>query len=134
MPASSSVACAETRSNKSNMVIYNVTVQIEDAIREEWLDWMRTRHIPDVLATGLFARCNLMRVVSDDDRTATFAIQYECPDLATLERYRTEFAPALQRDHTERYKDRFVAFRTVLERVDTLETAEVRPGGSEANA
>lgn len=115
------------------MVIYNVTVQVEDAIQEEWLHWMRSSHIPDVLATGLFARCNLMRVVSDEDQPATFAVQYECADLATLERYRQDHAPALQRDHTERYKGRFVAFRTVLERIEGLEaTAGVAPR-SDAN-
>lgn len=116
--------------NPLPMVIYNVTVQIDQSIREEWLDWMRSRHIPDVLATGMFTRCNLMRVLSDDDQTATFAVQYECVDLASLERYRAEFAPALQRDHTERYKDRFVAFRTVLERVETLEPARSGLDGS----
>jgi hypothetical protein len=31
------------------------------------------------------------------------------------ERYRAEFAPALQAEHTARYRDQFVAFRTLLE-------------------
>lgn len=115
------------------MVIYNVTVQVDNAIQEEWQSWMRTRHIPDVLATGMFFRCNLMRVVSDDEQSTTFAVQYECADLATMERYRRDYAPALQRDHTERYKDRFVAFRTILERIDALEAPTVSPSGSDAN-
>lgn len=36
------------------MILYNVTVNIDDSVHDEWLEWMTTKHIPDVLATGLF--------------------------------------------------------------------------------
>jgi hypothetical protein len=34
-----------------------------------------------------------------------------------LDDYQKNFAPELQKAHTERYKDKFVAFRTLLEEV-----------------
>jgi len=34
------------------------------------------------------------------------------------EKYQAQHAPALQADHTNKYKDRFVAFRTLLEIVE----------------
>jgi len=34
-----------------------------------------------------------------------------------IEQYQKEFATALQADHSARYKDKFVAFRTLLEEV-----------------
>ena len=37
------------------MIIYNVTVSLVDqTIHEEWLNWMKTKHIPDVMNTGCF--------------------------------------------------------------------------------
>ena len=36
------------------MLLYNVTVIIEDAAAEEWLQWMQEIHIPEVMATGKF--------------------------------------------------------------------------------
>ena len=36
------------------MYIYNVTVSIEKSLADEWLTWMKTIHIPEVLATGYF--------------------------------------------------------------------------------
>ena len=35
-------------------IIYNVTVNIDDSVHDEWLEWMQTQHIPDVMSTGYF--------------------------------------------------------------------------------
>jgi hypothetical protein len=34
------------------MILYNVTVSVDPEIHDEWLAWMKSKHIPDVLATG----------------------------------------------------------------------------------
>ncbi len=36
------------------MIIYNVTVKIDNDVVAEWLNWMQTVHIPDVMQTGYF--------------------------------------------------------------------------------
>ena len=36
------------------MILYNVTVKIAKAVHDDWLEWMKTVHIPDVLKTNLF--------------------------------------------------------------------------------
>lgn len=97
------------------MYIYNVTVSVDKAIHEEWLNWMKTVHIPDVMKTGCFMEYKICRVLHVNDEGETYSTQYTFRDMADIERYQKEFAPALQADHTERYKDRYVAFRTVLE-------------------
>ena len=101
------------------MIIYNVTVKIEHSVHDEWLDWMKNIHIPDVMDTGLFSENRICRLLSVDDTDGvTYAIQYGCKDLAIYEKYQKEFASALQKDHTDRFKDKFVAFRTIMETVD----------------
>ena len=98
------------------MVVYNVTVKIDNAAKEDWLRWMREDHIPKVMATGAFLSYRLNRVLSlEDTDGTTFAIQYLCADMSTLHHYQVHQAPTLQKEHAERYKDQFVAFRTVLE-------------------
>ena len=98
------------------MILYNVTIKIDHSVEEDWLQWMQEKHIPDVLATGCFKSHQLSRVISmrDDDGT-TYAIQYACPDMATLHRYQVQHAAKLQLEHTARYKDKFAAVRTLLE-------------------
>ncbi|MCB0430521.1 MAG: DUF4286 family protein [Flavobacteriales bacterium] len=97
------------------MIIYNVTVNIDDEVHDEWLEWMKSEHIPEVMATGAFIESRMARVLSDDPEGKTYAIQYTCMTMNDYEKYREEHAPALQEKVLIRYKDRFVAFRTLLE-------------------
>ena len=100
------------------MIIYNVTVKIDNSVHDEWLSWMKSVHIPDVLATGYFVDNKLCKVLVDDEDGVTYSIQYSCDNMERLNEYYSKHAPALQKEHTAKYKDKFVAFRTLLEVVD----------------
>jgi hypothetical protein len=39
---------------------------------------------------------------------------YLCPNQEAMDLYQSRYAPELQKDHSERYSGRFVAFRTFL--------------------
>jgi predicted 3-demethylubiquinone-9 3-methyltransferase (glyoxalase superfamily) len=69
------------------------------------------------MKTGFFIEDKMLQLLDpvDEEGTATYAIQYFCENMETLERYWREKAPALQADHTGRFKDKFLAFRTVME-------------------
>lgn len=98
------------------MIIYNVTINIDNSVAADWLQWMQDVHIPDVMKTGMFLENHIFRVLADEDSGGkTYAIQYWCADLFTYEMYRDRFAPALQAEASKRYGDKFVAFRTLLE-------------------
>ena len=98
------------------MILYNVTVKILKAIEHEWLDWMRTRHIPDVIATGHFTDHRICKLLEhDDEESATFVIQYFCPSLHKYNHYILHDAPRLREEHEQLFKDKYVAFRTVME-------------------
>ena len=102
------------------MIVYNVTINIDDAAHDAWLAWMKEEHIPDVMSTGLFTDSRMLRVLAQDDGGITYAIQYTAADMAHYERYRDEHAPRLQAKTQERFGGRFVAFRTLLEVVHPL--------------
>lgn len=97
------------------MIIYNVTVKIDNDVREEWLHWMKNQHIPDVMKTGYFLENRICKVMVDDPDGTNYSIQYTCQNFDDLEEYQEKHAPELQKEHSERYKDKFVAFRTLLE-------------------
>lgn len=97
------------------MIIYNVTVKVDNEIHEEWLKWMREIHIPDVLKTGLFTENRIYKVLVDDEDGVTYAVQYSCRNIDDYKKYETEHAPRLQKEHTDRYNDKALAFRTLLE-------------------
>ena len=96
------------------MIIYNVTVNIDHDVHDDWLWWMQEVHIPEVMKTGLFLESRFSRILAEEDGGKSYSIQYLCPDMQTYERYRDEFAHALQQEHTAKFAGKFVAFRTLL--------------------
>ncbi|HRW76440.1 MAG: DUF4286 family protein [Saprospiraceae bacterium] len=101
------------------MLIYNVTIQVEQSVAADWLEWMQQVHIPEVLQSGLFTSHQLCRLLDDHPDVVTYAVQYHCPGMKEIQRYQEEFAPGLQAAHRQRYEGRFVAFRTLLEKIDS---------------
>ena len=102
------------------MIIYSVEITLQPAIEVEWVNWMRQVHIPDVLGAGCFLDCRMAKVLDTDGVEPTYVLQYRCESLSEYERYRDNFAPARQKEHTERYAGQFRASRRLLEEVALL--------------
>lgn len=102
----------------ANRIIYNVTVNVDDDVHEEWLQWMRQVHIPDVMATGCFVEWRICRLLLEEEKGVTYAIQYTASSMADFEKYQQLYATEIQRQHSEKFKDKFVAFRTLLEQLE----------------
>ena len=59
------------------MIIYNVTINVDESIHDEWISWMQEVHIPEVLATGKFMKALMSRVlVKEDLGGVTYSVQY----------------------------------------------------------
>lgn len=101
------------------MILYNVTVNIDQDVAQDWINWMKNVHIPEVLQTGCFIEYKFLKLLNDDpDATgSTYAIQYFLNDISDLNRYLDNYAPQLQKKTQVRYSNKFVAFRTFLEEV-----------------
>ncbi len=107
------------------MIIYNVTVSIEKQTEKEWVEWMRTVHVPEVIATGCFIEARMSKVMTEgmyeETPDPSYSIQYLCKTQQDYERYQTEFAPQLQQAHTQKYANKFGAFRTLLDVVEIFQ-------------
>ncbi|MBK9330953.1 MAG: DUF4286 family protein [Ignavibacteria bacterium] len=99
------------------MILYNVTVSVDESVHTEWLEWMKEKHIPDVIATGLFSEYKFFKILSDDPEEKTYSIQYFLNSMDDYDTYQKKYAPALQAEHAGKFGDKFVAFRTLLESV-----------------
>lgn len=99
------------------MILYNVTISVEKTSAADWVQWMKEVHSKDVMATGLFNSYRIFKVLFQQDETLTYSVQYLTDSLANLQQYQARFAQGLQAKHTERYGEKAVAFRTVLEAV-----------------
>ena len=98
------------------MIIYNVTINIQEEIHDRWLLWMNDVHIPEIMATGKFISARLVRVHVDQEMEGlTFAAQYLTKDSETLQKYYAEDAPRLRENGLKLWADKALYFRTELE-------------------
>ncbi len=103
------------------MVVYNVTINIDQESADEWLKWMRETHIPDVMSTGHFRDSKICRVQGEEEGGNTFAIMYTAKSQKDLEEYQEKHSPQLQSEHTQRFKGKFASFRTLLTVVEEFD-------------
>lgn len=97
------------------MYIYNVTINIEKSIQQDWLRWMQEIHIPEVLDTGKFTEAKMCQVMVDEETGITYSIQYTTDSKETLDRYYAEDADRLRQEGMQLFGNKFVAFRTELD-------------------
>lgn len=100
------------------MIVYSVTVKIDLEVHKEWFLWMKSKHIPDVLKTNKFIGHKMYKVLVDDETQGiTYNIQYFAEKMSDYFDYLNDYADVLQVEHGLKYKDKFVAFRTLLREV-----------------
>ena len=96
------------------MILYNVTVSVDPSKAEEWLSWMRTKHIPDVMATSCFIEGKISKIQAEEEGGITYSVMYLCFSEELMETYSKQHAPLLQKEHSEKFQGYFAAFRTLL--------------------
>lgn len=100
------------------MIIYNVTVNIDESIHQEWLSWIKN-HIPKVLATGKFKEAKLTKVLVEEEMGGvTYSIQYRAKSREDLDHYYKFNAEKLKSEGLLKFGDKMLAFRTELEIID----------------
>ena len=99
------------------MYIYNVTINVDESIHNEWLAWIK-EHIPQVLATGKFIEAKLTKVLVEDEGGVTYSVQYRAKSREELDNYYKYDAERLKGDGQSKFADKTLAFITELEIID----------------
>jgi hypothetical protein len=100
------------------MLLYNVTVGVDKDIEQEWLQYMKEKHIQAVLNTGLFVESKIYKVLHDqEDGTISYSVQYFARSIEDVQQYLEVFAPVLIEEHRKKFEHKHVAFRTLLQEI-----------------
>lgn len=98
------------------MIIYNVTIKIDHSIAKEWIIWLKKEHIPDLIATGCFAHATILHLLeADDTEGITYAVQYHAESKALYNRYIENFSERMRKKATDKWGNKFIAFRSVMQ-------------------
>jgi hypothetical protein len=103
------------------VLTYEVTAIVDPAIAGDYERYMRTVHIPEVLASGCFLAASFGR--SEPGR---YRIRYEVADRATLDRYIAEHAPRLRADVERHFPSGVTTSREVWDGVEVWPPEDAR--------
>ena len=99
--------------------IYNTTIQVAWAIHDIWIEWMRARQIPDIMATGCFTGYNFVRILEvDETEGATYAVQYYVDSKADYNRFTELHANRFRAEAMANWGNNFIGFNTLMEVVN----------------
>lgn len=96
------------------MILYNVTVNVDEDAAALWLEWMKDVHIPEVMATGYFINARIAKILAEEAGGKAYSVQYYAKTMDDFERYEQHEADRLRRDHQEKFGAKTAAFRTLL--------------------
>lgn len=100
------------------MILYNITINVTPDIEEDFIAWMKQVHIPEVLETGIFDDHKFFRLLHDsEDGSTNYCIQYFTESIEKMMEYEKQHAALLRAKTQERYQDKAISFRTLLETI-----------------
>ena len=98
------------------MIIYNITIKVDAAIQNEWLVWVKDEHVPEILQTNCFTQATILQLLETDNTEGpTYAIQCRAESKALYNQYIENFAGLMRQKSFDKWGDRFIAFRSVLQ-------------------
>lgn len=100
------------------MITFNTTYNVSPQIESEWLAYMKSKHIPAILATGLATDVKLLRLLTEIETDGiTYTNQFSFKSMADFLTYQSEHQPLIIDTHHEIFNGHYVSFRTLLQEV-----------------
>jgi len=101
------------------MIVYNVTIKVDPSIANDWLTWLQEEHVVEVLETGCFTDAKIMKLLEvDDSEGPTFAIQYFAENRSQYDLYIEKFAGIMRQKSFDKWGNKFIAFRSLMQVVN----------------
>lgn len=97
------------------MIIYNVTMNIDESIHEKWMDWMKNSFIKQMVETEHFTAARLVKVLINEEMGGlTYSVQFETPSKATLDNFYSKDHDRLLGEGQKLFGDKMLIFATEL--------------------
>ena len=101
------------------MIVYNVTTKVDDAIKNDWLTWLKEEHIPAIINTGCFTHAHTYRLLEQDDIGGpTFTAQYFAESKSLYNLYLHKFAQQIRNKAYDKWGNQFISFNSVMYEVE----------------
>lgn len=101
------------------MLIYNITYLVADRETETWLQWIKEKIIPEMLAAEIFAKPQIAKVLSNmDEGGSSYSVQFHCDSAYELDKWQQNNVGNLQEECTQMFGAEVLFFPTILKLID----------------
>ena len=90
------------------MLTYQVKLRVQSSIESEWITWMKTHHVPDVISTGLVRSFHILKPSSEEH---LYLFHYHFESTADYDTYQRDHAPNLKAHPAKEFPNQFSAER-----------------------
>ncbi len=97
------------------MILYNITVIIDEEIETDWLKFINHTFVPDALSGNLLISNRILRVIDSPNEGVTYCLQFISDSLDNYNQFKDLYASDLLEAHASRFKDQAVCFSTIME-------------------
>lgn len=97
------------------MLLFNVTVIIEDASAADWLAWMKEIHIPQLMATDCFVSYRFLKIVDSPNEGTSYCVQFIAEDKANHQTFLDLHEQQFIAEMYAKYPNKLVTFSTLME-------------------
>ena len=99
------------------MILYNVTVILDEEIHDSWLNWLKQEHLKEMMRTGFFISYRILKVLNSPNEGITYCIQYISESIEKYNEFMQIHANPLQNAPAE-FLNKFVVFSTLMEFIE----------------
>lgn len=100
------------------MILYNITVIIDEGIESEWLNWINQTFIPNAMSTNLLASSRLLKVLDSPNEGVTYCLQFVADNIGNYNDFKNLHAAEILDAHALEFKNKSVFFSSVMEFID----------------
>lgn len=96
------------------MLIYNMTMNVDENIHLKWKQWLDENYIPSMLNTKKFSKALVTQVMVNEEMGGiTYSIQFTAPTKSHLEAFQEVHKPKVE-SKFQQFKGKVVFFSSVL--------------------
>jgi hypothetical protein len=97
------------------MLLFNVTIIVEEPTANDFLRWMKDVHIPTLMEKDCFVSHRLLKIVDSPNEGVTYSVQFIAEDEQHFNNFKENFEPQFTADIYNNYPNKLVTFSTLME-------------------
>lgn len=101
------------------MIVFNTTFNVERSLKDEFIEYMLQKFIPDSTRSGILKNARLAQVFgSNEEEGLSFALEFTISNVIALEKWNSEESNAVYAPLLNKFKEKITGFSTLLQVIE----------------